>query len=161
MSKNHNCLEGIACPKCKQEDVFSIVTTCKALVHDDGIEGTNRHEWNSNASITCRECMYSGTVAEFSGVPAAPVIPEERMGVLSTAHVSYEESLLIPVLLASGALIGMEREEGWLVHTSKPMTMHLTWPTSRVTCRAKGFSGSSSTETLLELRFFPPLTGND
>ncbi|WP_304526773.1 hypothetical protein [Halomonas sp. I5-271120] len=120
MSKNHNCLEGIACPKCKQEDVFSIVTTCKALVHDDGIEGTNRHEWNSNASITCRECMYSGTVAEFSGVPAAPVIPEERMGVLSTAHVSYEESLLIPVLLASGALIGMEREEGWLVHTSKP-----------------------------------------
>lgn len=42
---------------------------------------------------------------------------EERMAVLSTAHVTEEESRIIPEMLASGDLIGMQRGEGWLLHT--------------------------------------------
>lgn len=45
-------------------------------------------------------------------------IPEERMAVLSTGHVPFEESIHIGVLIDDGDIIGMCRDEGWLVHTT-------------------------------------------
>lgn len=40
------------------------------------------------------------------------------MAVLSTGHVPFEESIHIGVLIDDGDIIGMCRDEGWLVHTT-------------------------------------------
>ncbi len=50
---------------------------------------------------------------------------EERMAVLSTGHLPQKEAVLVTKMLKSGDLIGMEREEGWLLHTRTSNTSDL------------------------------------
>lgn len=47
-------------------------------------------------------------------------IPEERMAVLSTAHLAHEEVGRIADAFDTHALIGMGRDEGFLIHTDSP-----------------------------------------
>ncbi len=63
---NTNCLEGMACPKCKSEGPFDIVATCLARVDDDGVEDAVEYEWTSSSLISCttRWCHWRGTVRE-------------------------------------------------------------------------------------------------
>lgn len=57
MSANTNCLEGLKCPGCGSLGPFDIVLgSARAIVHDDGIEETAEHDWNSNSPIRCRRC---------------------------------------------------------------------------------------------------------
>lgn len=68
MSKNTNCLEGIRCPECGQEDEFKIEVTTVMLVTDDGTE-VDRYaetEWTDASYILCPECERFGKVAEFT-----------------------------------------------------------------------------------------------
>lgn len=65
-SKNQNCLEGVVCPRCHQEDRFNITGEATWKVRDDGtydrIDGV---EWDSDSPCVCPECGFSGTLGDF------------------------------------------------------------------------------------------------
>jgi len=50
---NTNCLEGLACPKCKQEDTLRIVGEAVFEVTDDGTYDYENVEWDDNSTCTC------------------------------------------------------------------------------------------------------------
>jgi len=62
---NENCLEGMMCPKCAQEDLFSIVSTCIAEWSDDGTENEKEMEFDDDSNCRCVECNFSGKVKDF------------------------------------------------------------------------------------------------
>jgi hypothetical protein len=65
--KNTNCLKGVKCPKCGQEDTFKIEASCLFTVTDDGTEDEgNGHEWDDTNYCECFDCGYHGTVADFT-----------------------------------------------------------------------------------------------
>ena len=68
MSKNTNCLEGIRCPECGQDEVFDIVVSTTVRVTDEGFDLAeySSTEWDEYSSITCPDCEKSGEVADFS-----------------------------------------------------------------------------------------------
>jgi len=66
-SSNTNCLEGMKCPKCGQEDSLKIEATCLFTVTDDGTEDEgNGHEWDDTNYCECPGCAHHGTVADFT-----------------------------------------------------------------------------------------------
>ena len=52
----------------------------------------------------------------------------EQMVVLSTGHVPKQEASRIEELIMDGSITGMQRSEGWLIHTHAPIDScpHLT-----------------------------------
>jgi len=64
---NTNCLEGMKCPKCGQENSLKIEATCIFTVTDDGTEDEgNGHEWGDTNYCECPDCEHHGTVADFT-----------------------------------------------------------------------------------------------
>ena len=64
---NENCLAGIRCPKCKQEDKFFIYSQVELEVTDDGTDFPSGDvSWEATSPIRCAECNALGTVADFS-----------------------------------------------------------------------------------------------
>jgi hypothetical protein len=62
---NENCLLGMKCPKCGNEEPFAIAATCWAEVNDDGIDGAEDYEWHDTSTCICRRCTYTAKVADF------------------------------------------------------------------------------------------------
>jgi len=62
---NENCLEGIICPKCGQEDEFKITALITCLVNDDGSEPMGDHEWDDESRCECVSCEFSGKLKDF------------------------------------------------------------------------------------------------
>lgn len=64
---NTNVLAGLKCPKCGSYEPFAIVTTSWAKVYDDGVEGTEDHEWSGESPCVCLnyDCKFSGKVKDF------------------------------------------------------------------------------------------------
>jgi hypothetical protein len=76
---NNNCLEGIKCPQCGNEDRLLIVTTVLADVTDEGAdiaEGSDMH-WDDASFARCPECDRDGPLREFRAVEIPP--DPERM----------------------------------------------------------------------------------
>lgn len=73
---NTNCLEGIRCPACGQEDRFKITALITCVVTDNGSEPLGDHEWDSESSAQCPECGFNGKLKEFSKPTALPPDPE-------------------------------------------------------------------------------------
>jgi hypothetical protein len=65
-SKNTNCLEGIKCPGCGNEDRFVITVTALATVTDDGFTRMEGGDWDDSSHIRCPECGADGAVATFT-----------------------------------------------------------------------------------------------
>ena len=65
ISTNTNCLRGIRCPKCGQDDVFRIQGTAVFTVVDDGTDEFENVEWDEDAPTTCPKCGYDGLMEEF------------------------------------------------------------------------------------------------
>jgi hypothetical protein len=66
-SKNTNCLEGVKCPKCGQEDLFKIAASVIGEVCDDGTEDQDGgYEWDQQAFCQCCECDHAGKLADFT-----------------------------------------------------------------------------------------------
>lgn len=63
---NDNCLKGLRCPKCKNEYMLRIATTCWAEVMDGGIEDSFEHEWVDNSACVCPTCQWVGTIKDFT-----------------------------------------------------------------------------------------------
>lgn len=63
---NSNCLEGVACPSCGQEDRFKIVARIMCEVTDDGSEPIDgNHEWDDESVCVCPDCDHTGILKEF------------------------------------------------------------------------------------------------
>jgi hypothetical protein len=74
---NTNCLEGIRCPKCGQEDRFMIAANIIAEVTDDGADVASPHygngfEWDEESYCRCPECNLEGKVKDFGKLPPDP-----------------------------------------------------------------------------------------
>lgn len=69
-SKNHNCLEGMACPKCGSDGPFSIVSSCVVTWTDDGTEDEHDFEFDDDSNCRCCQCMYSAEVSDFKNAAA-------------------------------------------------------------------------------------------
>ena len=78
---NKNCLEGIRCPQCGNEDRFMITADVVAEVTDEGAEVAsplygNGFEWDDSSMTRCPECDRDGPLKEFRSPPALPPDPE-------------------------------------------------------------------------------------
>ena len=74
---NTNCLEGIRCPKCAQEDRFMIAAKIIAEVTDDGADVAspmygNGFEWDDDSYCRCPECDFEGKLKDFRKLPPDP-----------------------------------------------------------------------------------------
>jgi DNA-directed RNA polymerase subunit RPC12/RpoP len=67
---NTNCLEGLRCPHCGNEDRLLIVATVVAEVTDDGADVAspqygNGFEWDDDSNTRCPECDRAGPLSGF------------------------------------------------------------------------------------------------
>lgn len=63
---NTNCLEGISCPECNQDEAFEVQAVTKVMVTDDGAEDMDGNfEWDDSSVIVCRACRHHGTIGSF------------------------------------------------------------------------------------------------
>jgi Zn ribbon nucleic-acid-binding protein len=65
VSKNTNCLEGIRCPKCGQDDSLRIAGSSIFTVVDDGTEDHGDVEWDEDSWALCPACEYEGKLGMF------------------------------------------------------------------------------------------------
>ncbi len=68
-TENENCLAGVRCPLCKQNDSFYIEGTddtgTRTLeMTDDGCDAVGDFEYDHTAACRCTQCEWSGTVDE-------------------------------------------------------------------------------------------------
>jgi hypothetical protein len=93
---NTNCLEGVKCPACGNEDTFRIQITTMADVTDDGAEVEHGEmDWDEASYAECAQCCKHGKLSDFKlpdeTPPAAPVLPtllealEQAVAALNTA----------------------------------------------------------------------------
>jgi len=63
---NTNCLKGMICPKCKEEDSgFRIVATVLIEMTDEGGGDCEGPDWEDNAHCECMDCGYTAEVKDF------------------------------------------------------------------------------------------------
>jgi hypothetical protein len=62
---NTNCLEGIRCPDCGNEEAFYIESTAVMYVTDDGAEARGDISWNDDSHAQCATCERGGKLADF------------------------------------------------------------------------------------------------
>ena len=62
---NENCLEGMKCPKCGNEDVFRISCEVVCKVTDEGAEGFGDTYWDDESWCYCSHCEKEGKVKDF------------------------------------------------------------------------------------------------
>ena len=65
MVENDNCLAGLRCPDCLQEERLDIEGSSVFKVFDDGTDGHSDVEWDDDSFVHCPECGHDGTLAEF------------------------------------------------------------------------------------------------
>ncbi|NOG70464.1 hypothetical protein [Roseicella sp. DB1501] len=66
MSVNTNCLEGMACPKCKSLGPFVIQVSTRMLIEDEGSTGEHDDlEWTDKSSCRCKACDHEGVLLDF------------------------------------------------------------------------------------------------
>lgn len=73
---NTNCLEGLCCPKCLQEDKILMHTPMWVAMTDDGtdpfdddIKNDGDTVWDADTPAKCPECGYEGTMQDFKLPP--------------------------------------------------------------------------------------------
>lgn len=72
---NTNCLEGIRCPQCGNEERFRIAATSLFTVTDDGTDDYADVHWDDSSYADCPECGLHGTLKVFQVKPA-PLPPD-------------------------------------------------------------------------------------
>jgi len=73
---NENCLQGIRCPACDNEDRFRIQVLATATVTDDGaVVEHGDMEWDATSYAECPNCHEHGELAHFMARTEAPEPP--------------------------------------------------------------------------------------
>lgn len=67
---NSNCLEGIACPACGNEDRLRIAGTTVFTVTDEGTEDHGDILWDDDSYARCPECDREGVLRDFRAKPS-------------------------------------------------------------------------------------------
>lgn len=62
---NTNCLAGLKCPKCGQEDMLKITGVTTFEVTDDGTGDHDDVEWDDDSPCSCPGCEYTGKLRDF------------------------------------------------------------------------------------------------
>jgi hypothetical protein len=62
---NTNCLEGIKCTACGNEDRFRIAAKTTAIVGDNGVEDYDGMEWGDDSHTECADCTRHGSLKDF------------------------------------------------------------------------------------------------
>lgn len=62
---NTNCLEGIKCPSCGQEDSFQVIATTVFTLSDEGTGDHTDVEYDDDSPMYCTECPFEGNVSDF------------------------------------------------------------------------------------------------
>ncbi len=65
MSKNTNCLEGAACPKCGQDDYIRVEGKAVFILTDAGTDGHAGARYDDDSWANCHECNFTGTLKDF------------------------------------------------------------------------------------------------
>jgi len=73
---NENCLQGIRCPACGQEDRFKITALITCVVTDDGSDPVGDHEWDGDSSTHCPDCGFDGKLKAFRKPVDLPPDPD-------------------------------------------------------------------------------------
>jgi hypothetical protein len=73
---NENCLRGIRCPNCGQQDRLKITALITCLVTDDGSDPVGDHEWDDCSSTHCPECGFDGKLRAFRKPILLPPDPD-------------------------------------------------------------------------------------
>jgi hypothetical protein len=95
---NTNCLADVCCPKCGQEDEFSIAAVISCLVTDDGSDPVGDHYWDEDSATHCPQCSFSGKLKEFRRMPP---LPADRDG-LNDDRAAWAGSALAEFMLVTG-----------------------------------------------------------
>lgn len=69
-----NCLEGVRCPNCGQDERFTITALVECDVTDDGAWATDNshYDWDSDSPCCCPACGRHGKLREFRALPPDP-----------------------------------------------------------------------------------------
>lgn len=62
---NENCLEGMSCPVCGNQEPFEICGSCWFLVFQDGVDEPSEVEWDDSSPCRCPACGHTATVGYF------------------------------------------------------------------------------------------------
>lgn len=111
---NEKHLAGMICPECGADLRFTISATTEIDIVDDGVVSTTDLEYDSNSKCRCSHCSHVGIVADFMREEVIP-FPREILGVVSTAHISYEDAQELTFQIDAGHVNGMSRDHGWLL----------------------------------------------
>jgi len=57
---NSNCLEGVKCPDCSNEQSFQVIALATFTVFDDGTEVSGDVEYDAASAAYCTQCDWSG-----------------------------------------------------------------------------------------------------
>jgi hypothetical protein len=106
---NTNCLEGIKCPACGNEDRFRIAATSLFTVTDDGTDDYADVDWDDDSYADCPECGRHGTLKDFRAKPSPPVAAS-----VDPAVKPYSVLLLYPDYANDG---GTETYYAWVAAT--------------------------------------------
>jgi hypothetical protein len=64
---NVNCLDGMQCPICGQQESFYVLASHEVLVTDDGTEDEGGDwEWCDDSPARCRVCRHNAPLREFA-----------------------------------------------------------------------------------------------
>lgn len=88
---NTNCLEGIKCPDCGNEESFRIAARTIATVTDDGTEDYGDMEWDDDSYAECAACLRHGTLKDFREAAKAKPTPAPWTMARHTAASDYGE----------------------------------------------------------------------
>jgi hypothetical protein len=72
---NTNCLQGIKCPACGNEDRFRIAGRTLFTVIDDGTDDYTDVEWDDGSYAECAACHRPGTLKDFKA-KSSPLPPD-------------------------------------------------------------------------------------
>lgn len=103
MTVNSNCLEGLRCPNCGQNNCFVITAIRHAQVHlyDDGTDESiyGSVEWEDNAPCSCPECNWAGVAGNLPWMGKIPPIFKSNLitlveyAKLTVQECTHEEAL--------------------------------------------------------------------
>ena len=106
MTVNSNCLQGMRCPKCGQNECFIITATrhCEVHLYEDGTDESTYGsvDWEDTAPASCAECDWAGETKDLYWMTKLPPIMR------STLTTLLEYGQLTRKLLPGQALYKMD-----------------------------------------------------
>lgn len=62
---NVNCLAGLACPQCGQDELIQVQMSVWGDLIDNGVAEYGESEFGDTSKAYCSECDFAGTLADF------------------------------------------------------------------------------------------------